>query len=42
MDNNVDILQSYAKSWGIKKFTIHWRCDDRNVTTREGFTVTAD
>jgi hypothetical protein len=35
-------LQSYAKSWGIKKFTIHWRCDDRNVTTREGFTVTAD
>ena len=42
MSNNVDILQSYAKSWGIKKFTIHWRCDDRNVTTREGFTVTAD
>ena len=42
MDNNVDILQSYARSWGIRKFTIHWRCDDRNVTTREGFTVIAE
>jgi hypothetical protein len=42
MTNNVDILQSYARSWGIKKFTIHWRCDDRNVTTREGFTIIAD
>jgi hypothetical protein len=39
---NIDILQSYAKSWGIKKFTIHWRCDDLNVTTREGFTVTVE
>ena len=39
---NLDILQSYAKSWGIKKFTIHWRCDDLNVTTREGFTVTVE
>ena len=38
----IDILQSYAKSWGIKKFTIHWRCDDLKVTTREGFTVTTD
>lgn len=36
---NIDILQSYAKSWGIRKYTIHWRCDDMNVTTREGFTV---
>ena len=36
---NIDILQSYAKSWGIRKYTIHWRCDDLNVTTREGFTV---
>jgi hypothetical protein len=42
MTKNVDILQSYARSWGIKKFTIHWRCDDRNVTTREGFTIIAD
>jgi hypothetical protein len=42
MTNNVDILQSYARSWGIKKFTIHWRCDDRNVTTREGLTIIAD
>ena len=36
---NIDILQSYAKSWGIKRYTIHWRCDDMSVTTREGFTV---
>ena len=42
MTKNVDILQSYARSWGIKKFTIHWRCDDRNVTTREGLTIIAD
>ena len=42
MTNNVDILQSYARSWGIKKFTIHWRCDDRNVTTREGLTIIAN
>lgn len=37
--NRLDILQSYARSWGIKKFTIHWSCDDLNVKTREGFTV---
>ena len=37
---NIDILQSYAKSWGIRKYTIHWRCDDMNVTTHEGYTVT--
>ena len=42
MTKNVDILQSYARSWGIKKFTIHWRCDDRNVTTREGLTIIAN
>ena len=37
-----DILKSYAKSYGVKKFTIHWSCDDLNVKTREGFTVTAE
>lgn len=36
---NNDVLLNYAKSWGIRQFTIHWRCDDLNVTTREGFTV---
>ena len=36
---NIDLLLSYAKPWGIYKYTIHWRCDDMNVTTREGFTV---
>lgn len=39
---NIDILQSYAKSWGIKQYTIHWRCDDTNVKTREGFSVKVD
>lgn len=39
---NLDILQSYATSLGIKKYTISWRCDDANVTTREGFVVTAE
>ena len=37
--NRLDMLQSYAKSYGIRKFTIHWSCDDLNVKTREGFTV---
>ncbi|MBR1448286.1 MAG: hypothetical protein IJ588_06030 [Prevotella sp.] len=36
---NIDILLSYGKSWGISRFTIHWRCDDVNVKTRDGFTV---
>ena len=39
---NYDILQSLAKDYGVAKFTIHWRCDDRNVTTRQGFTVRQD
>ena len=39
---NLDILRSYATSLGIKKYTISWRCDDANVTTREGFVVTAE
>ena len=34
-----DILKSYAKSYGIQKFTIHWTCDHLNVKTREGFAV---
>ena len=42
MGNRLDILQSYARSWGIKQFTIHWSCDDLNVKTREGFVVNID
>lgn len=42
LGNRLDILQSYARSWGIKQFTIHWSCDDLNVKTREGFAVKAD
>ena len=36
---NIDILQNYGRSWGIKKYSIHWRCDDLNVGTREPFVV---
>ena len=38
-NNSYDILQSLAKSNGVKQFTIHWRCDDMNITVREGYTV---
>jgi hypothetical protein len=37
--NAYDILQGLAHSYGVKRFTIHWRCDDRNITVKEGFTV---
>lgn len=42
MTNRLDILKSYARSYGIKQFTIHWTCDDLNVKTREGFVVAAE
>lgn len=38
-DYNYDILQGLAHSYGVKQFTIHWRCDDTNVTVKEGYTV---
>ena len=38
-DNNYDILQGLASSYGVKQFTIHWRCDDRNITVKEGYPV---
>ena len=41
-DYNYDILQGLAHSYGVKKFTIHWRCDDTNVTVKEGYTVKVD
>lgn len=41
LKNDYDILQGFAKSLGIKQYTINWRCDDTNITTREGFTVNA-
>ena len=42
MGNRLDILQSYARSYGIRQFTIHWTCDNLNVKTREGFVVAAE
>jgi len=36
---NIDILESYGRSWGVKKYSIHWRCDDLNVGTRDPFVV---
>ena len=41
-DYNYDILQGLARSNGVKQFTIHWRCDDTNVTVKEGYTVKVD
>ena len=41
-DYNYDILQGLAHSYGVKQFTIHWRCDDTNVTVKEGYTVKVD
>ena len=41
-EKNIDILQSYAKDAHVSQFTIHWRCDDKDVQTREGFTVKVD
>ena len=38
-DYNYDILQGLAHSYGVKQFTIHWRCDDTNITVKEGYTV---
>lgn len=41
-DYNYDILQGLAHSYGVKQFTIHWRCDDTNVTVKEGYAVKVD
>ena len=35
-----DILLGYAQSWGIKQYTIHWRCDDtQHVTLQDSYVV---
>ena len=38
-DQGNDILQSYAQDLGIKRFSIYWRCDDRNIETQEPYVV---
>lgn len=36
-----DVLQARALDLGIKKFSVHWRCDDINIGDRTPFTVEA-
>lgn len=38
-DENLDILQMFADEQGVKRYTIHWRCDDSRIRLREGYTV---
>ena len=40
--NQEDILQGDARSFGIKKFTINWRSDNKNIKQKEGLTITAE
>jgi hypothetical protein len=39
-DKNKDLLQMYAEDYGVKKFTINWRCDSQDISYREGYVVT--
>ena len=41
-DENLDILQMFADEQGVKRYTIHWRCDDSRIRLREGYTIEAD
>ncbi len=41
-DENYDILKNYGKDFGIKKYSIYWRCDDRNIETQEPYVVDQD
>ena len=34
-----DILKGYAKSWGIRRYSIYWRRDDRKVESQKPFVV---
>ena len=38
-DENLDILQMFADEQGVKRYTIHWRCDDSRIRLREGYSV---
>ncbi len=38
-DKNKDLLQMYAEDYGVKKFTINWRCDRQDISYREGYVV---
>jgi hypothetical protein len=39
LDANKDQLPGIAEGRGVKKFTIHWRCDDTNVKLRNAYVV---
>lgn len=40
--NQEDILQGDARSFGIKKFTINWRCDNKDIKLKEGLTISTE
>ena len=38
-DKQKDILQELAQNYGIKAFSIHWRCDNDNVRQKKDYTI---
>ena len=34
-----DILKGYAKSWGIRRYSIYWRRDDKKIESQRPFVV---
>ena len=38
-DKQKDILQELAQNYGIKAFSIHWRCDNENVHQKKDYTI---
>lgn len=38
-DKQKDILQELAQNYGVKAFSIHWRCDNENVRQKKDYTI---
>lgn len=38
-DRQKDILQELAQNYGVKAFSIHWRCDNENVRQKKDYTI---
>ena len=38
-DKQKDILQELAQNYGIKAFSIHWRCDNENLRQKKDYTI---
>lgn len=38
-DKQKDILQELAQNYGIKAFSIHWRCDNENLRHKKDYTI---